>query len=103
MPQDKGKKLVQSEIYPGERLWDELRQTVEEVARYLALPAKGVVSLKLSYRGENDWLAVMKRYNEEDKVEVVFGSGASWVACLIGLEVAIEQNKWRLDRWANKS
>jgi len=102
MPRDNKKSPVQIEIFPGQHLEEWMVRTVGNVAKFLGLPSKGVISLKLSYRGENDWLAVMKRYNEENKVEVVFGSGVTWVSCLLGLEVAVEQDKWRLDKWANK-
>ncbi len=102
MSLDRNEHGEQLQIFPGSRLWQEFRKEIEEVTRYLSLPAKGIVSLKLSYRGDKDWLAIMKRYNDQDKIEVLFGSGSSFVGALLGLEVSIEHDKWRLDRWANE-
>lgn len=101
MSPDKRKKTPWSENLPGLRFWKVWRKEIPEITRYLSLPQKEVVSLKISFRGENDFLAIMKRYNDEQKVEVIFGSGPDFIGCLLGLEVAIDQDKWRLDRYAN--
>ena len=88
--------------FGGSTLWASLLDTVPLVARLCAYPEKGMVSLKVSYRGQHDWLAVMKRYNDDGRVDVCFGSGPDMIASLLGLERAVDQDKWRPDKWMNK-
>lgn len=103
MSPDRFNAEIQSEIFVGSALWKAMGELVQEVTRYLAVPSKGVVSLKVAYRGERDWLAVLKRYTDEGKVEVLFGSGSDFVGALVGLETALEHDAWRLDKWDNKA
>lgn len=96
---DDGKQL---EFLEGTRVWAEFMHSVPLLAKFLAYPSRAMVSLKVNYRGPGDFLAVCKRYNDDGAVEVCFGSGTDFVASLLGLEVAMDNQKWRLDKWANQ-
>jgi len=86
----------------GSELWAALDHVAPLLRRFVSLSGKGMVSLKVTFRGDNDYLAIAKRYNDDGVVEVCFGSGAEFVGSLLGLEVAMDQNKWRPDKWMNK-
>lgn len=86
----------------GSDLWASLNETLPLLTQLLAFPEKGLVNLKLAYRGEDEILAVIKRYNDDGRVDVCFGSGSDAVAALIGLERAVNHDKWRPDRYLNK-
>lgn len=95
-------RLKQFGLFPGAAVWSALIEYVPTVSRHLARPADGMVSLKLLYRGDNDFLAVAKRYGGDGEIQVCFGSGSDVVQSLSGLEVAMDQNKWRRDKWLNE-
>lgn len=84
----------------GSEIWAALLHSVPTVTRFLGKPEQGAVNLKLSYRGALDWLAVAKRYGDDGTLEVCFGSGPDAVGCLLGLENAMDGNKWRPDKYA---
>ena len=83
----------------GSELWASLKQSAPLVTRLLVFPGEGIVSLKVSYRGENDWLAIAKRYGEGGTIDVCFGSGLDFVGALLGLDHALDNDKWRPDKY----
>lgn len=91
----------QMDLFPGNGIWTEFFAAVPLVAKFLANPGKGMVNFKLVWRGDNDFLAVAKRYADDGHVEVVFGSGQDAIGSVIGLENAMDQQKWRPDKWMN--
>lgn len=95
-----GKTWKQLEMWPGSRLWQELAELCPLLALLIHSGETGWVSLKLAYRGTNDVLAVAKRYPDQGPVEVIFGSGTDVITALVGLENAIDQDKWRPDKYA---
>lgn len=101
MAVSKEERLKQLGLFRGGDIWIALIEHVPTVARFLARPSDGMVSLKLLYRGEQDVLAVAKRYSGAGEIQVCFGSGGDVVESLAGLEVAMDQTKWRRDKWLN--
>jgi hypothetical protein len=97
-----GSKPGQMNFLVGTELWSQIDKTLPELRRYLTQPSRGLISLKCAWRGEGDWLAIAKRYTDEGVVQVCFGSGTDFVSSLIGLEVAMDNDKWRPDKWLNK-
>jgi hypothetical protein len=61
-----------------------------------------LISLKVSCRGQHDYLAIAKKYDDKGQIVVCFGSGADFVSSLLGLSVALDSHKWRPDRYANQ-
>lgn len=85
----------------GSELWSAMAHSLPLIASDAANPQHGFVSLKVTYRGEHDWLAVGKKYDDSGVVVVCFGSGPDFVGALLGLERAIDQDKWRPDKYQN--
>lgn len=73
--------------------------TYPTVGKFIDDGFKDLISLRITYRGPGDYLAIAKRYSSSGDVQVIFGSGHTWYGCLGGLEVAMEQGKWRQDKW----
>lgn len=96
------KTFEQLDLFAGTQVWAALFELVPLVSRFLSKPQEGMVNFKLVWRGDNDFLAVAKRYGDDGIVEVVFGSGQDAVGSIIGLETAMEHSKWRPDKWMNK-
>ena len=88
----------QKELF-GAKVVSAFSLTYPTVARFLDDGDNDLISLRITYRGQGDYLAVAKRYSSSGDVQVIFGSGHTWYGCLGGLEVAIEQGKWRQDKW----
>lgn len=88
-------------LFKGTEVWASLLHSVPLVCKFVAFPEKGCISLKVTYRGADDFLAIAKRYGDDGIVQVCFGSGIEYVAALIGLEQAMDMDKWRPDKWAN--
>lgn len=86
----------------GSELWGQLHTTCPLLCSLLLDPGRGLISLKVVYRGETDFLAVLKVYAGDGTVNVCFGSGVDYVGSLIGLERAIDQDKFRPDKWLNR-
>ena len=61
-----------------------------------------LINFKISYRGAYDYLSILKRYDSDGTPVIIFGSGSDFASCLLGLEAAVDQDKWRPDKWANK-
>lgn len=71
-----------------------------QVTEVLLNEDKSLVNIKITYRGEGDYLAILKRYDDDGAPVVIFGSGVDFVTALLGLETAVDQDKWRPDKYA---
>lgn len=74
-------------------------EATPSVYRLVSDTSEGFISIRLSYRGPHDWLAIGKRYGDDGSPEVIFGSGVDFASALLGLEASIDQNKWRPDKF----
>lgn len=92
---------TQLAFFKGTEVWSAFSHTLPLLAKFMGFPAKGYISIKCTWRGESDFLAVAKRYGDDGLVQVLFGSGTDYVSALIGLEQAFDADKWRRDKWAN--
>lgn len=86
----------------GSEIWAALNHTIPHVAAFVANKHGDMVNLKVSFRGEHDFLAIAKKYDDTGVLVVCFGSGPDFVSSLLGLAVAMEHNKWRPDRYGNQ-
>lgn len=86
----------------GSELWAAIKSSAPLVTRLLVYPGDGIISLKVSYRGENDWLAIAKRYGEDGTIDVCFGSGLDYVGAILGLDRALDNDKWRPDKFQSQ-
>lgn len=84
----------------GTEVWAALNHSCRQVALFLAKPERGLISLKVGYRGQHDFLAVAKRYADDGTIQVCFGSGPDFVGALLGLENSIDHDKWRPDKFS---
>lgn len=91
-------KEYQPSLY-GSKVVSAFYLTYPTVAPFIDNASRDLVSLRITFRGEGDYLAVAKRYGSDGGLEVLFGSGHTWYGCLGGLETAMEQSKWRQDKW----
>jgi len=73
---------------------------VEDVTEVLLNADSSLVNIKISYRGPGDYLAILKRYDDDGTPTVIFGSGVDFITALLGLETAVGQDKWRPDKYA---
>ena len=83
----------------GHSIHKALRAEAPEVYQLVTNDGDDFISLRIAYRGENDYLAIGKRYGDDGTPQVIFGSGIGLATCLVGLAVAIDQNKWRPDKF----
>lgn len=95
------KNATNQPVLAGSEVWAAIAHTVPLVTGLVAKGDSGFISLAVKYRAEYDFLAVAKRYNNDGRVDVIFGSGTDFVGSLLGLEAAIEDDKWRPDKWLN--
>ena len=82
-----------------EKAWLVIISTLRLVGGHITDTRGDAISLKLKHRGEHDFLWVAKRYGPDGTQEVIFGSGSTGLDGLRGLEVAMDQGKWRPDKW----
>lgn len=92
---------TQLSFFRGTEVWAAFSHQFPLLTRFMAFPEKGYISIKCTWRGESDFLAIAKRYGDSGLVQVCFGSGTDYVSALIGLEQAVDSDKWRPDKWAN--
>jgi hypothetical protein len=55
------------------------------------------VSLLVRQRGLGDFIAVLKKYDDDGRPVVAFGTGFDYVSALLGLEGSIAAGRWRPD------
>ena len=84
----------------GFRMYEALTKEIPLVFAFVSNSSEDFISLRISYRGPGDYLAIGKRYAGDGAPEVIFGSGPDFIGCLAGLEVALDQDKWRPDKYA---
>lgn len=60
------------------------------------------ISIRVSYRGPYDYLAVAKRYGDDGGIEVCFGSGYDFWSSLFGLQGSLASQAWRPDKFTHK-
>lgn len=92
---------IQLTFLKGTEVWAAFSHTLPLLTKFMGFPAKGYISVKCTWRGESDFLAIAKRYGDDGTVQVLFGSGTDYVTAFIGLEQAFDADKWRRDKWAN--
>lgn len=83
-----------------DRGWMDLCEGLPMVGRLLLNYYGDTASVTIKYRGEHDWLIIGKKFGDDGRPVVVFGSGSTAVDALRGLERAIDADKWRPDRYA---
>jgi hypothetical protein len=72
------------------------------VADFIGNSGGDYISIRVSYRGPYDYLAVAKRYGADGGVEVCFGSGYDWWSSLFGLQGSLSKEAWRPDKFVHK-
>lgn len=75
----------------------ELAANVPSLWELLANPDGEFIELKIYNRGSNDTLGVCKRYGSDGGPQVLFGSGAGFVSCLLAVEGAVRAGRWKVD------
>ena len=59
--------------------------------------SEDAIELRVKQRGPGDWIGICKRVGGDGADEVLFGTGFSFIACLLAVNAAMAANRWRPD------
>lgn len=79
-------------------LYNALVDSAGNLAAVVAYHSEDFVDLRVKQRGEGDWLGIVKRYGSDGGLEVCFGTGHDFVSCLLGLNGAMANDRWKPDK-----
>lgn len=82
---------------PYAQLNDALAVALPLVKRWL-VDRESFREVRIYVRPDGDYLGVLKGYNGEGTPVICFGSGFDVVSCFIGLEMAVNGDRWRKDK-----
>lgn len=82
---------------PFNVIYDAFAGVATNVIHWGEIDRENAVELRLKQRGPQDWIGICKRIGADGGDEVLFGTGYSFVACLLAVNSAMAANRWRAD------
>jgi len=73
----------------------------EELHEFVTDRSEDVINVKVVHRGGGEWLAIIKRYDADGGIEVLFGGGSDFYNALHRASQGIGAGKWRPDKFLN--
>lgn len=74
-----------------------------DVHQLVTAGREDLVNIKVTYRGNDEFLAIAKRYGGDGSLQVCFGGGSDFYSALSALQSAVASGRWKPDKYSQSS
>lgn len=87
-------------IHPSYEVGKAVAKHLPELHELFTDARTDLVNVKITYRGNDEWLCIGKRYGGDGGLQVCFGGGADVYSALSSLSASIREGRWKPDKYS---
>jgi hypothetical protein len=88
-------------IHPSYEVGKVVARHLTELHQLFTDDRQDLVNVKITYRGNDEWLCIAKRYGGDGGLQVCFGGGSDVYSALSSLSASVREGRWKADKYAN--